>query len=288
MKTSATARFPAPQVMVAGFLGLMLLAGCGKEPKGQVVAIVDGQDISTQDFTAEVQDLPIPDSIDRMTLRNTVLQGLIDRKLAVDEARKQGLDKTPDFLALKKRNEEELLAGLLGHKVAQTVPLPSEHDVQNYIATHPLQFARRQRLLFDQVAFAPPKDRRVLAVLANAHSLAAAEAALRSIGVAPVRGQAVIDTGLTETQLAEQLDRAPAGEPILLPQGDRLVAAVITGREPIERPVNIAKFAAAQVIRAADLLHESEAQIAALRSTAEIQYSPGYEPEAPAAKTMKR
>jgi peptidyl-prolyl cis-trans isomerase C len=269
-------------------LSLMLVAGCGKTPKGQVVAIVNGNDISMQQLVAEVQDIPIalPETIDRKMLSRAILQAVIDRELEVETARKRGLDRTPMFLALKKRNEEELLASMLGHKVAQTVPLPAEEDIRNYIAAHPLHFAQRQRLILDQLSFTPPSDRRRLATaLADAHSLDAAAAALQSIGIVPDHGQSAIDTGQADPELARLLDRAPAGEPILLPQGDRLVVAVITGREPIEIPRDDARVAAARAVRAADLLHESEAQITAARSTAEIQYGAGYEPaKATAAK----
>lgn len=263
----------------AGLAALMLLSGCGKTPKGQVLAIVNGEDVTVQQLEAELLDMRIPDSVDRRKLSRAILEGVIDRELEVQEARRQGLDDTPQFRALLKRNEEELLTGLLGHKVAQSVPLPAEEDIRNYIDANPLQFARRQRLTFDQLSFVPPKDRRRLAVLANAHSLDAADAALRSIGIVPVRGEVAIDTGQTEPDVARQIDRAPPGEPILLPQGERLAVGVITAREPITLPPDTARIAAARALRGGDLLRESQAQIAAARTKAEIQYEPGWGPE---------
>lgn len=257
----------------------MLLSGCGKTPKGQVLAIVNGEDVTVQQLEAELLDMRIPDSVDRRKLSRTILEGVIDRELEVQEARRQGLDDTPQFRALLKRNEEELLTGMLGHKVAQSVPLPAEEDIRNYIDANPLQFARRQRLTFDQLSFVPPKDRRRLAVLAGAHSLDAADAALRSIGIVPVRGEVAIDTGQTEPDVARQIDRAPPGEPILLPQGERLAVGVITAREPIVLPPDTARIAAARALRGGDLLRESQAQIAAARAKAEIQYEPGWGPD---------
>lgn len=260
---------------------LLTLAGCGKTPKGQVVAIVNGTDISMQQLEVEAQDIPvaIPQGIDRKKLRKEILEAVIDRQLQVEEARKQGLDRTPQYLALRQRNEEELLTSMIGHKVAQTVPLPADEDIRNYIAAHPLQFAKRQRLVLDQLSFAAPRDRRRLAaVLADAHSLDEAAAALRSIGIVAQRSEGAIDTGQTDTDIARQLDRAPAGEPILLPQGDRLIVGVITAREPIRPSRDDSYVAAARAVRAADLLNESRAQIAAARSTAKISYEAGWMP----------
>lgn len=275
--------------VVGASLGLILLAGCGKTPKGQVVAIVNGNDISMQQLAVETQDLPlaIPETIDRRALSKAILQAVIDRELEVQAAREQGLDRTPQFLALKQRNEQELLAGMLGHKIAQTVPLPTEEEIRNYIVTHPLQFAQRQRLILDQLSFAPPSDRRRLAAaLTDAHSLDAAAAALAAIGIRTERGRSAIDTGQADPELARELDRAPPGEPILLPQGDRLIVGVITAREPIRMSRDDSRVAAARTVRAADLLHESEAQIAAARATAEISYGAGFAPEK--ATTPKR
>lgn len=273
--------FSACLAMTAG-LGLMLtLAGCGKTPKGQVVAIVNGNDISMQQLETEAQDIPvaIPEGIDRKMLSKAILQAVIDRELQVETARQQGLDKTPQYLALRKRNEEELLSSILGHKVAQAVPLPAEEDIRNYMLAHPLQFAQRQRLVFEQLSFTPPRDRRRLAAaLADAHSLDEAAAALQSIGIVAQRGEGAIDTGQTDTDLAKQLAQAPAGEPILLPQGDRLVVGVITARDPIRPSRDDNYVAAARAVRAADLLNESRAQIAAARSTAKISYEAGWAP----------
>jgi peptidyl-prolyl cis-trans isomerase C len=263
---------------LAGMAALMLLAGCGKTPKGQVLAIVNGEDITVQQLEAELVDIPIPDSVNRKQLTRTLLEGLIDRQLQVEEARRLKLDTTPEFRSLLKRNEENLLAGLLGKKLGEGVPMPADEDIRNYIANNPLQFARRQRITLDQLSFTPPKDQRKLAPLAQAHSLEAAAAMLRSMGIAATRSQGSLDTGQTAPDVAAQIDRAPPGEPILLPQGDRLAIGVVTAREPIVLTPSQSRLAAARAVRGLDLLHESEAQVAAARTKAEIQYEPGWEP----------
>lgn len=276
----ATAGTTTKRAMAAaGLAALMLLAGCGKTPKGQVLAIVNGEDITVQQLEAELADVPIPDTVDRKQLSRTLLEGLIDRHLEVEEARRRKLDDTPEFRALLKRNEEDLLTGLLGKKIAQSVPMPADEDIRNYIANNPLQFARRQRLTLDQLSFPAPRDQRKLAPLAQAHSLEAAAAMLQSMGIAATRGQGTIDTGQTEPEVAKQIDRAPPGEPILLPQGDRLIIGVITAREPITLPANQARIVAARAVRGLDLFNESKAQVAAARTKADIQYEPGWEPK---------
>ncbi|MFD2499506.1 SurA N-terminal domain-containing protein [Rhizorhabdus histidinilytica] len=119
----------------------LLVSGCHKEPKGQILAIVNGEEISLQELNAELQGTRIPDSVDRDKLRKQVLQRLIDRKLIVQKAREQGLDKTPEFVTQQRRLEENLLVTMLGQKIASTVPMPDDRDITQYIADNPTQFA---------------------------------------------------------------------------------------------------------------------------------------------------
>jgi EpsD family peptidyl-prolyl cis-trans isomerase len=250
----------------------LLLSGCHNEPKGQVIAIVNGHEISFQDLNAELDGLQLPDNVDRKQLRRILLQQVIDRELMVQKAHKMGIDKTPEYVSEVRRGEENLLAGMIGHNVAVTVPLPDERDIQQYIDSHPFQFGRREQLKFDQILFDPPKDRRKLDVLKDTHSLDAAAAALQSIGVAFTRGEGAIDTGPTAPDLAAQIEAAPPGEPILLPQGNQLAVGVITARQPIATPPAAVHLAAARAVRAAALLHESQAQIQSVREKAKIDY----------------
>ncbi|ATE67124.1 peptidyl-prolyl cis-trans isomerase [Rhizorhabdus dicambivorans] len=261
-------------------LALALLGGCGKAPKGQVLAIVNGREITAQQLDAEMRDMTIPATIDRRMLTRVVLQGVIDRDLQVEEARRQDLDDTPEYRAQLKRREEELLVSMLGQKAVQTVPMPADEDIRNYIAAHPLQFARRQRLLFERISFTPPKDvARLRAAIEAAPTLEAAAGILQSMAIAGERGQGAIDTAQIDPDLAAKLDKTPAGKPVLLPQGDLLAVAAITGREPIATPPAEARLTAARGVRAEDLLHESQAQVAAARAKAEIQYEPGWAPD---------
>lgn len=269
------------KTLVAGFalIGALALSGCAKEPKGRIIAVVNGEEITIDELMSEMKDIPAPPGIDPKRLRNAMLQDLIDRKLMAQRAREEGIDKTPAFAVQKERDTDGLLAGILGHNIAQTVPLPEERDVKNYIASHPLQFAQRKRLIFEQLQFEAPKDRRKLDGLRDAHSLDAAAAALQAAGIVFVRNRSAIDTGETNPAMMASLQQVPPGEPILLPQGNTLVVGVIAGSEPMAVPEDSQKIAAARAVRAAALLRESQAQTGAARSKAKIEYEPGFEPQ---------
>ncbi len=261
----------------------LLVSGCSKEPKGQVVAVVNGEEISMQELNAELQGVRVPDSADRKALRREILERLIDRKLIVQRAREQGIDKTPEYISQQRRLDENLLVSMLGQRVAQTVPQPDGRDVSQYIADNPTMFAQRQRLLLDQVQFEAPKDINRLMDLRNAHSLEDMVVGLQKLGVAFTRGKGVIDTGRLDPQLMQKIDQLPAGEPFVLPSNGQFVASVIIGREAIATPNDIARQAAAEAVRRRALIQESKAQIARARTDAKIDYQPGFEPEKKAA-----
>jgi len=265
----------------------LLLSACHKEPKGQILAIVNGEEISMQELNAELQGARIPDNADRSKIRKEVLQRLIDRKLIVQKAREQGLDKTPEFVAQQRRLEENLLVSLLGQKIAATVPMPDDRDITQYIADNPSQFSGRQRLLLDQIQFAAPKDPKQLLMLRDAHSLDDVAVGVQKLGLAMSRGKGVIDTGRLDPQMVKIIDKLPPGEPFVLPSNGQYVASVIVGRDSTPTPGNVARLAAAEVVRRKALVAESKAQVARARTGAEIQYQPGYEPDKSAIKASQ-
>ena len=265
----------------------LLVSGCHKEPKGQIVAIVNGDEVSQQELNAELQGVRIPDSANRDELRKQILQRLIDRKLIVQKAREQGLDKTPEFVAQQRRLEENLLVSLLGQKIASTVPMPDDRDITQYIADNPTQFAGRERLLLDQIQFQAPKDVKRLMVLKDAHSLDDIAAGVQKLGLGFSRGKGVIDTGRLDPQLIGVINKLPPGEPFVLPSNGQFIASVIVGRDSTPTPTNVSRLAAAEMVRRKELVAESKAQVARARTTAEIQYQPGFEPNKAAIKASQ-
>lgn len=257
----------------------LILSGCAKAPKGQIVAIVNGEEISIQELNAELQGARIPDNADRTALRKQVLQRLIDRKLIAGRAREQGLDKTPEYVMQQRRADENLLVSMLGQKIASTVPMPDDRDIAQYIADNPTQFGARERLLLDQIQFAAPKDVKQLLTLRDAHSLDELAAGVQRLGLAFTRGKGVIDTGRLDPQLVKVIYGLPPGEPFVLPSNGQYVASVIVGRDSTPTPTSISRLAAAEMVRRRELTAESKAQVARARTSAEIQYQPGYEPE---------
>ena len=72
-----------------------------KAPAGQVVATVDGEEITARELRAELQGMSFPSPQARKSAEQAALQSIIDRKLLAKAAEEAKLDETPDF-ALQK------------------------------------------------------------------------------------------------------------------------------------------------------------------------------------------
>lgn len=120
-------------------LAALLLAGCARQPVGQVVAVVDGDEITRAELNAELRTAGAPGQGDP----RTALNRLIDRRLLARIARERALDRTQDYLVRSRQLDDALLAQLLREQAAQAEPAPAEAAVSAYVGGHPELFAGR-------------------------------------------------------------------------------------------------------------------------------------------------
>jgi hypothetical protein len=107
----AAARLLRPAIIACFLLG----AGCEQAgPRGQVVAVVNGEEITTAALNEEAKARNILDAA-RPAVRAALLQDLVDRKLLAQKAIEQKLDRSPRHLVAVEGMKEVLLAqDLLG------------------------------------------------------------------------------------------------------------------------------------------------------------------------------
>ena len=133
----------------ATYIGLVaaLLAttGCGKKATGQVVAVVNGEEITLDELNSELNGVNLPPNADKKLAMRQLLQQVIDRRLLAQSAKEQGLDKDPTFITQQRRMTEDLLVSMYAKKSADTIPVPTASEIDKYIASHPMAFASRTR-----------------------------------------------------------------------------------------------------------------------------------------------
>ncbi|MBO9499951.1 MAG: SurA N-terminal domain-containing protein [Novosphingobium sp.] len=270
---------------VAAIALLGTLSACGdKQATGQVVAVVNGEEITQQELNAELGGMEVPPSVDKKKFMADLLQRIIDRKLLVQRAKGLGLDKSPEYVLRARRLEEDLAVSLLSNNAAKSIALPDQAAVTKYIADHPGLFAGRKRYALDQIAFPLGTDENVLRQLEPAHTLDAVAAILTAAHVQFTRGPATLDTALTTPEVAQKIAELPPGEPFVLPLRGQYFVSVIKSETPVAVTDAESKPMAVQLIRNQGVEDAMKKQLDTARSNAKIEYQPGFAPAKDAKK----
>lgn len=257
----------------------LALGGCHKTTTGQVVAIVNDDEITQQQLNAELQGAKIPDKADKQKVLAQITEGLVNRQLEVQQAKAAGLDKQPEYLAQLLKLQNELLIKMLVNKIAKDIPLPDAAAVNKFIADNPLMFSQRKLYQLDQIAFATPQDHSILDALKPAHSLDQITSILTAHAIAFNRGKGELDTALVPPNIANGVAGLPSGEPFLIPKNGQTIVSVVASVAPNPTPDDKARSIAARLLRDKTINDAVKAQLDKAKSAAKIQYSPGYAPQ---------
>ncbi len=146
-------------------LACLAIAGCkisnplaAKPPTGQVVATVYGHEITTRDLQVVLAGTSFPDGTSRKRGEEQALGQIITLKVQAEEARKEGIDKTPDFALRRELAMDALLAQSLKEKFISSVPLPSHEEAERFVLNNPDRFAQRKVFVIQQIIFPTPND----------------------------------------------------------------------------------------------------------------------------------
>lgn len=217
---------------IAVALALMVAAcgGKGDVPSGQVVATVDGQEITLADLKAEMGQEEGTDA----AAQAQALERIIARKLLAAEARKQELDSTPLAAIVKTQAEETALAQLLARKVTDGVPKVSEDEVSEFLRSFPASVTDRRLLAVDQF-FVPNMPPKVLEEISKVKTMEAAEAILNANKVTFRRTTSNVDTLSLDPGFAAQLVETEGNDIFVMPAGQTAEIGRITSSrsEPI-------------------------------------------------------
>lgn len=256
----------------------MLLAGCQKKAEGQVVAVVNGEEITSNELNSEIASLNIPSNADKKAVRSQVLQKMVERRLLAQAAKDAGLDRDPAYISQERTMKEGLLVQMYAKKAFDTVAVPDTAKVDQFIASHPSMFADRVRFRLDQVAFDAPSDVKKLQELNGAHSMAAVVDWLNKNNIKFQRGNGAMDSAAIPPATLSRLKALPAGEPFIVPAGNKVLASVITAQEPVNLPPEQARPLATQAMRNEELSKIGQQRLKEAVAKAKIEYQPGYEP----------
>ncbi len=268
-------------------LALFVLGGCDKKVGGQVVAVVNGQEITRQELNAELGNANLPAGADRDRVMNQVLQQVIDRKLLIAKAKEQGLDKSPAYLAQVQRAQDAALVQMLAGNLAKSIKVPDSAATESFIASTPTLFGERKRYQLDQIVFTAGNDPALATKLKPAKTMAEVEAVLKAAGIEYQRAKGQLDTATVPPPIAARIAALPPGEPFLVPQNGRVIASVISSTEAAPVSGAQAQPVAVELLRRQAVDQALRKQVEQARAAAKIEYQPGFSAPKPAAAAPK-
>lgn len=112
-------------------------------PSGQVIAKVNGEDVTVPEFEFEVGRRPG----DPPTLQdNAQLENMVRRAALAQIARDRGLEQDPEYHFALRRARDELLVDALYRRLQDQIAEPSETEIAAFVKAHPWQFTNRRVL----------------------------------------------------------------------------------------------------------------------------------------------
>lgn len=268
------------QRIVLAIVLALVASSCARKPEGQAVAVVNNEEITASDLNAELASAKLSPTTATKEARNEALQRLINRRLLEQQAKSDGIDKSPEFLNQQRRMTENLLIEMLISKHTNTAAVPTPAQISQFEAAHPGIFAKRETWTLQQIIYPVQKDASLNAKITAANSLDEVAKVLTAAGVQFTRATRQIDSALFPPAIYSQVIALKPGEPFIVPGPDRVAASAIVARQPAPLPDDKARQLALAGIRRDEMSKFVEDRVKGLKATAKIQYQPGFGPPA--------
>jgi EpsD family peptidyl-prolyl cis-trans isomerase len=186
--------------------------GSGDAPTGQVVARLDGTDITILEVNAELAGVQLPPNVSRREAEQAALQNIITRRMLMKAAEERKLNETPQFKLQERRAGEQLLVQALARDIAAKVPQPTREDADKFIAENPGLFAERRILVVDQLQFPRTPELEKLP-LAEVKTMEGVEEVLRGASIPFRRQPGNIDLLGANPQFVKEINKVLAANP---------------------------------------------------------------------------
>lgn len=271
------------QRIVLAIVLAFVVSSCQRKAEGQTVAVVNNEEITAADLNAELASENLPASSATKEARAAALQLLINRRLLEQQARSEGIDKSPEFLNRERRATEQLLISMLVSRQVNTAQVPTPDQISKFEADHPGVFSKREIWTLQQVIYPLPKNDALKAKINAANTLDDVVHALSAAGVQFTTGTRQVDSAMIPPDNYAQIMTLKGGEPFIANGPDKAVASVITARQAAPLPDDKARQVALEGIRRDQVNKFIGNRVKSLKATAKIEYQPGFGPPAKSA-----
>lgn len=156
---------PISSRCAAVLLSAIILGACGGDDseamdaeeevapiaEGQVVARVNGEEVTIHQLNSEMARLRLPADADRAAVSRRVLRSLVERTLYAQKAVESQLDRQPAVLQELNRNRSAALArAFLSSRMFERTPV-ARREAERYVLDNPNSFSNRRHFVFDNI-----------------------------------------------------------------------------------------------------------------------------------------
>ena len=266
------------------------LTACGSKEeggkKGQVVATVNGEELTIHQLNARLQNLQLPPGVDPKAVQKQALDTLIDEEILVQKAKKANLDRDPQILQRLDQARRQVLAQAYMQREVGQPAAPSAAEIRKFYDDNPGLFSQRRRYALVEVAARPASSAAAESYRAlwNAKdtTLDALMAKLKSDKVQGAAGTSVRSAEDLPLQIVPVFAKMKVGDKAFYQTGP--IEHFIQVRNIQDSPI---AFEQAQPRIEAFIKQSAQAKsvqdkLAELKKGAKIVYKSGYEAPAPA------
>lgn len=265
---------------------LVLLAGCHRgtnsAPTGQVVASVNGQEVTQREVQAELNGFSSPNEDAMRRAQQGAVQAILNRKILAKAAKDAGVEKSAQYQLMSTRTNELSLAQAYEQQIAKNLPRPTQDEINQYIAQHPNTFAQRKIYVVDRIQIPTGTSQKVLDAIKPLHTMDDIEQVLLNAGVDYVRTPGSIDARSTSPAIIDQIAKVPPSEPFVIPGNGALSINQVKEARTVPFSGPAAEEFAQRAIMSDRAQKAIADKITALRKSAgDVKYQKGYAPAAP-------
>ncbi|MBW8778961.1 MAG: EpsD family peptidyl-prolyl cis-trans isomerase [Burkholderiales bacterium] len=253
----------------------VLLAACGRttEDSSAMVATVNGEKITQDQLDFAVKQITAARPGASAPAAATVLESLVQQRLAVQKAEKDKLDRNPAVLQALEAARKDALARYYIEQFVAKVPKPGADEVKQYFDAHPANFAQRNAYVIQKVDARVAADQAgPLAAQAQAASGAAAVATLLKAKASAVNVTESTQPAESLGPLLPKISTMSAGQTVAIPQPQGLTTLTLVEVKPLPLTLAQAQPAIEQMLWNQKKREALLADTKDMRSKARIDY----------------